>query len=367
MKSILFVSKSDMFGGLEKILVDIVNSLDHNKYKITIMTETYNHDIKDLLNKNIKYRALFKRKFKGLDRILIHFNPKLLHRIFIKKNYDLEISFQEGYPTKLVYGANNKTRKICWIHNNPDYYDFNLPFFKTKKALKKAIESYDTVVAVSRLVGLKYKKSLDLDKKINVIYNFIDSEEINKLSLEPVTDVIISNSNFTICYIGRLSEEKQIEMLVYSIIELRNVYKHIMLIIVGTGPKDNDIKDIIKKYNAYEYIKLLGYKKNPYPYISKSNALVCSSRTESFGIVLIEAMALNIPVISTKCGGPEEILCDGKYGILVNNNKSSLKKGIEDLILDKKLYEKYKYQSEECIKKFNKNNIIKQIEKIIDL
>ena len=132
MKKILFVTKSEMIGGIEKVLIDVAGLLNQSKYEITVMTGEHNKEIKSHLPEHINYKSLFKKRFRGLDRMLVHLPSTLLHKIFIKQSYDVEISFQEGYPTKIIAGANKRVKKICWFHNDPYYYDFNQPFFEIK-------------------------------------------------------------------------------------------------------------------------------------------------------------------------------------------------------------------------------------------
>ena len=81
-----------------------------------------------------------------------------------------------------------------------------------------------------------------------------------------------------------------------------------------------------KKLNIYKRIHFLGWVDNPYKYIKHSNILVCTSQTESFGNVIVEAMICGIPVISTRCGGPEEIINNDVDGFLVDIGD------IEDLV-----------------------------------
>ncbi|MFJ7830509.1 glycosyltransferase [Peribacillus sp. NPDC097284] len=366
MKKILFISKSDTIGGLEKVLLDIVCSLDISKYEITVMTGSYNEEIQRNLPQNIYYKNLFKKKFRGLDSILVYFPPFLLHKFFIKQYYDIEISFQEGYPTKIISGAHRKTKKVCWLHNDPDYYDFNLPFFRSKKQLKKNLNKFDNVIAVSNFIVEGYKKYIDLNTVIQVIYNPIDFKKIKELSNEHIFDLTDSNGKFRICYLGRLSEEKQVDMLVESVISLHDYYRNIELIIIGVGHKHEDLYNRVQMANAEGYIKLLGYKNNPYPYLSKSSLLVCCSITESFCLSVVESIALNIPVLSTKCGGPEEILDNSKYGLLVENNYDSLSLGIKSMLDNRELFMDYKNFNLETFNKFEKSYIISQIENMLE-
>ncbi|WP_391557560.1 glycosyltransferase [Robertmurraya sp.] len=366
-KKILFVTKSEMLGGLEKVLIDIVDFLDNSIFDITVMTGTKNEDIAKGLPRNVKYEYLFKKKFRGLDRILVHLPSVILHKLFIRKKYDIEISFQEGYPTKIVAGSSRNTKKICWFHNDPYYYDFNLPYYNNKANLKKELNKYDKKVAVSEFIVEQYDKYLGIGNGINVIYNPIDYSRVKRDANEIVEDIQKIPDLFRLCYIGRLSEEKQVDMLIDSVQMLYEKYNstnNLELIIIGDGHLYSQIAKKIEDLDAKEYIKLLGFKKNPYPYIKESTLLVCSSLTESFCLSVAEALILGTPVISTRCGGPEELLNKGEYGIVTENNSQSLFEGIEQIMTNKNLLTYYKNKIDNYPKKFEKE-IIQY--KVIDL
>ena len=90
---------------------------------------------------------------------------------------------------------------------------------------------------------------------------------------------------------------------------------------MGDGEQKNVLLDYAEKNNFKKNLFIYNFKKNPYPYLLKSDVLVLTSRTEGLPNVLIEALALKKFVISTKCPtGPKEILLNGKAGFLVNND-----------------------------------------------
>ena len=91
------------------------------------------------------------------------------------------------------------------------------------------------------------------------------------------------------------------------------------MLIIGEGSEKENIENYIRNNDLENYVKLLGYKSNPWKYLSRSNLFVLSSIWEGFGNVIVESMFLGIPVISTSCkSGPSEILANGKYGKLFN-------------------------------------------------
>ncbi|TLS49408.1 glycosyltransferase [Paenibacillus antri] len=362
MKRLLFVAKCESIGGLEKTLSAYTGMLNTGEYEITVMTGQYNPSLRDMLPKEVNYKALFRRRFKGLDRILMHAPRSLLHRWYIRERYDVEISFQEGYPTKIVSGANSRTKKLIWFHNDPAYHDFNLSFIPDKAKLRETIRTYDALVAVSESIKKAYAAYMQLPD-MTVIYNPIDVPFLIDCSKQNVEEDL-KEGIFRLCCVGRLSEEKQYDMLVDCVVDLLREGENVELLIIGEGSLYDDLKRKIDNSNVQDAIKLLGFKSNPYPYVAKSSLLVCCSRTESFGLVVAEALALGVPVVATRCGGPEEILGQGEYGLLTDNNKTSLLAGLKRMIRDPELYATYRKSCAEAVKKFEKQKILREIENL---
>jgi glycosyltransferase involved in cell wall biosynthesis len=88
-------------------------------------------------------------------------------------------------------------------------------------------------------------------------------------------------------------------------------------LIIGDGVQKSNLLCLIKSLHIENDIKFLGFVSNPWTYMRNSDMLVCSSKSESFSCVIVEAMACNCPVVSTDCVGPSEILEHGKWGRIV--------------------------------------------------
>ena len=110
----------------------------------------------------------------------------------------------------------------------------------------------------------------------------------------------------------------------------------------------------------------MGFLKNPYALMKNMDLFVCSSRAEGYSLVIAEALVLGLPVISTDCAGPNELLDNGKYGILVDNNESALYNGICDLINSPENIITLRNKSFQRCDFFNIYNTIQAFEKLID-
>ncbi len=161
-----------------------------------------------------------------------------------------------------------------------------------------------------------------LTNKQITIYNPIDFENIEKLSEAkeelPLKERKLLDSKY-ICSVGRLDEgQKDFTTLikVYSNLVKKGIIEE-KLVIVGDGPHKNSLETLVKDLNVEKEVIFLGKKSNPYIWIKNSKLFILSSKYEGFPTVLIEALVLNVPTVSSNClTGPKEILETGKYGKL---------------------------------------------------
>lgn len=155
--------------------------------------------------------------------------------------------------------------------------------------------------------------------RVTTIYNPFNLDSIKRLANEPLNHVWFSSGQPpVILAIGRLNEAKDFPVLIDAFSELRKTTTA-RLMILGDGELRNELElHAIHCGLSNDDFQLIGFVRNPYAYLSKSELFVLSSRREGLPGVLIEAMACGVPVISTDCkSGPSEILEGGRWGKLV--------------------------------------------------
>ena len=207
-----------------------------------------------------------------------------------------------------------------------------------------------------------------LKDKTSLIYNPFDFKKIIKksddLSEEDNESIKMLNSNYFLM-VSRIDfKSKDFETLfrAFKIFIKDNVEYNLFLL--GDGPEENmkilELK--IREYNLEERIILLGARKNPYPWIKNAEILIHSLKYEGLPTVLIEGLILNKKIIATDCPtGPKEILENGKVGKLIEiGDYTSMAQNI------KKVLEENKKDYKESIERFEKDRILKKIERIID-
>ena len=177
--------------------------------------------------------------------------------------------------------------------------------------MKLFYKKADLVIANSKRVAKEIKNF----SKVNTTYVYPGSYS---KTLKIKRRKIKNKKKFNILSIGRLTEEKGFDLLIKTFKNIdKNKYK---LFIIGDGKMKNNLLALIKSFNLQNNIKLLGFKKNIYPYLKKSDLLINPSYFEGFPNVVIEALSCAVPVICSKSyGGIYEILKNQSYGDLFEN------------------------------------------------
>ena len=374
-KKILFLINDLKGGGAEKILLDTVKEIDHNKYEINVCT-IFNDGIYDMQIKeycdaflniyNIKIFPKSLRKYikSFLLRRIKYFNTKQLLCNFL--SYDIMIAYLEGPSTKIIAECKKNCKKIAWVHIDPIALPYSTKYFKNLEQEIKCYKNFDNILCVSSDVKKSFIAKYGSFKNVNVLLNLLDNDKVYKKSLETLTDDFISMDKFTIISVGRLAEQKSFIRLLEAVNELHKSYKNIQLLILGEGPDRRQLENYINLNNMKPYVKLYGFIENPYPLMKKSNLFVCSSITEGFSTVVCEAILLGLPVVTTDCSGMHDILGDSKYGLIVENSTNGLINGINHILEDRNYYNALQLKSKERASFFNKENRVKELELILD-
>ncbi len=176
----------------------------------------------------------------------------------------------------------------------------------------------DGIVAVSHGVAsdLAHIASLPLER-VQTIYNPVITPDILASAQEPLDHPWFSTQDIPVLLgVGKLEAQKDFPNLIRAFAKVRQV-RPAKLVILGWGPDRPQLEALIQELGLQEDVDLPGYIQNPYAFMARSSVFVLSSAWEGLPTVLIEAMSLGTPVVSTDCeSGPSEILAGGKYGYL---------------------------------------------------
>ena len=371
-KSILFIIPHLNGGGAEKVLVDILNNFDYDKYDVDLLVffeeGVYikyipnNVNVKFLINK-VKFINKVPGKLKDLFSVYIkYFGMKFLYKKTIKKKYDIEISFLEGLSTKFIYSSNNKdSKKLAWVHTDLFNNHWTDKYYKSLYEEINVYKRFDDIICVSEDAKEAFRKKFGEFKNISVIYNPLDIDNIKKLGSEPIK----KNKKFTICSVGRLVPQKGFDRLINIAKKLVDENYDINIQILGIGGELKKLERMIEDYSLSNNVQLVGFVENPYKYIKNCDIFVSASRNEGFSLVVAEALILNKPIISTRCAGPIEILQDGEYGIITENSENGIYEAIKLIYNDDKKRNYFINKTEERKKFFLIEDKMSKIYKLL--
>ena len=350
MIKILFMIHDLGPGGAEKVLVHLVNHMDHSKFQITVIALFGGGINERLLGEGVRYITVFPRMIPGNSKWMKLLSPAMLHRVIVREHYDIEVSYLEGPSARVISGCRDpEIRKITWIHCTLKSPEMISRPFRSNREAADCYAGMNAVVCVSEGVKQAFLQNCPVEKeKVSVLYNTNDSESIIRLGKEEVTDVSFDAGFFNWCAVGKLAPVKNFEralnvqkMLVESSVNAR-------LYIIGDGILKEELKDISKKLKIDDTVFFLGYQTNPYKYMSKCDLFVCSSDSEGFSTAATEALILGIPVVTTDVSGMKELLgTGGEYGIITERDDKALFKEIRKMAVDKETYRCYKKQAEQ--------------------
>src|SRR5690625_784990 len=186
-----------------------------------------------------------------------------------------------------------------------------------KRMIAFGIEKSDAVTAVSQSLVNRTKELLQVKKDINVIYNFVNEAEYfkkedsglrEKYHVQPDEKVIIHISNFR--------KVKRIDDVIKTFVKINEQIKSKMFF-VGDGPELSTAIDLVTSYGLNDEVIFLGKQKSISELLSISDIKLLMSEQESFGLVLLEAMACQVATIGTNVGGIPEVIEHGETGYIV--------------------------------------------------
>lgn len=222
-----------------------------------------------------------------------------------------------------------------------------------------AYKSVNKLLVVSNALKKRVKEHFNIDSE--VVYNTIGAEferrDINQYK----------KNNFQFISVGSLFPGKGYDVLIKAFYNSNLATKGCKLLIIGQGGEEKKLRRQIDKYQLAENITLLGRKtKNEIAdYLKESHAFVLASRGETFGVVYIEAMMFGLPVIATKCGGPEEIVNSDNGLLVAKDNVNELSDALINMYNNVGNYNS-ELIARQCYERYSPSQFAKKINKIFD-
>ena len=392
MKKIAFIYGGFDEGGVEKVFDEILSKIDREKFEPMIvhynLPKGKKYDVVPIYHvpfpmttgfgqiKNFYFRA------KRTAEIFRDEKPDIIFSGFNRVNVNLLFAkYFYRFPGKIVISEHTAPSAelnvpFASILKNYQYADkpfsHNLFYFLANKiiagGMKLFYKNADAIVAVSE--GIKKELTNDFgvgENRIEAIENPVDVEKIKNLAAEePETNVFNENA-FNIVSVGRLERQKGFDILIEAFAEMEKK-TNAELYIIGEGSARAALEKQIKERGLSDKAFLLGFRQNPYQYMSRADLFVLSSRYEGFGLVIVEAMICGTPVVSADCpSGPNEIIIDGYNGLLTEReNPAALAETILKAVENEKLRERLKLNALSTAMKYDSREIVKIYERLFD-
>lgn len=382
-KDILFVVDEKRMGGVSVLLEDILNMVNIKNYNIDILVlhnngemftnlpkevniiygtkyfSAIDYTLKEVIEmKNVKtlwhkIKVMLDMKTGNIKHTIIRERKKIL-----SKQYDLEIAFKDGFTALFTIFGNSK-RKIHWLHYE---YKKTNPNAKYDKLFKKILPCFDQIIAVSEGVKSAFNDIYNLENKTKVIHNLIDTNKIINKSKE-TSEVKLNKQEINFVSVGRLHEQKGYSLLINAINEL-NINKilpnNFHLRLYGDGPQRQELEELIEKFNLQNKVSLMGKVLNPYKYLKGNDLFILPSKYEPFGLVIIEAMTLGIPVLATQNHATNKLIKHKKNGYITENSQKGIYQGLKYILENQEEIELYKSNLKNY--QYDNSNIIKELE-----
>ncbi len=331
MINILFHIDTLVGGGAEKVLCNLVNHMDQNRFDITVQT-VYLDDAAKYLADGIHYKSIYPSKNKFYQMLYrVEAALGLVYPLHMKDDYDIEVAYLEFGPTKVIASSTNKkAKKIAWVH-----CDFDIAIKDKEAFVKKTASQYkkfDKIACVSEKCKDSFVSMFGNNPEVRVVYNVIDDKEILEKASQPIKGV--NKNRFTLCTVGRLSAPKNYLRLLKTAYKLHGDGFDFDLWFIGDGEQRDSIEGYIREHDMGSYVTLFGFQKNPYPYMKAADLLVCSSNYEGLSTFVAEGLILGKPIITTDCSGMHELLDGYPYGIITPNEDRAFYCGIKRVLRD---------------------------------
>lgn len=365
-KKILFVSPNLAAGGAQRQLINIANGFHRRGYEVSVFLFYDKGNLRCSLDKNIKIFSPF--SIKVLERLrlfwVLYGTLRLLGVIMTEKP-DLLYSRQWPKIPVAIIGKILRVKTVSVEGNNLEH-----TLLLRKRPLlfrirRLCAQLSDKVVANSSSLACEVKEVFSLDSDVAVIYNGIDIEDIREKSKEEESHKWLGTETPLILAMGYLKDDQKGFSYLLEALEIVNRSRPARLIIIGNGKKEK-LEELSMKLSIRGKTDFFSTVPNPFPYVAKADIFACSSLYEGLSNVILEALALGKPVISTDHKhGADEIIENGKNGILVpirdpQKMAQAILKVLEDAELRRSLEEEARKRSEN----FSREKMISGYEKL---
>lgn len=372
---VLFRHRSMEMGGVEKVVLSMLNNLDRDKFDMAICLNINQGELRNEFPKHIRKVFLtegkedfsknaFIQKIQLARRKLklnkAEKNPKIADKLLNEK-YDVEIATTYAVYKTVLNSTNKKSKKIAWLHS-----DLTLPGFDPyREDIFNSMKQFDYII-----YGSQQCKDV-LDQKYPDV-KFPPGKVV--LNAIPIEDLKIKAKAFptdfgnvpTFVSVGRLHFRKGYRTLLETHKRLLDDDFIHNITVIGDGDDFDLLSKRIEELGVQNSFKLLGTQMNPYPYVKNADFYIMPSESEGWPLIIAETLILQKPIMATNVGGVPEMIEHKKTGYLTEYSQDGLYKGIKEFLTNKNLVQEIQENLKDIEKQFDNKKIFDAVEKIIE-
>jgi len=357
------------FGGSGVVATELGIALAEQGHEIHFIT--YKQPVRlQLLHSNVHYHEVTVPNYP-----LFHYQPyelalssKLvnmakLHEIeLVHVHYAIPHAYA-GYMAKQMLAEEDIfIPMVTTLHGTDITLVGNHPFYKP--AVTFSINNSDAVTSVSQSLKDDTLRLFNINKKIHVIPNFIDTKKLDNSFSDCERDLIACVDEKIITHISNIRKVKRVD----DVIEIFDRIQQKMpakLVIVGDGPEKKSLEILCKDKGITEKVLFVGNSHEVDKILCFSDLFILPSEHESFGLVALEAMACGVPVISSNAGGLPEVNIQGESGFLSDvGNVDEMSENAIKILQDPEMLLKFKKKAKLIAKRFETKAIVPMYEEI---
>lgn len=358
------------FGGAEKVVLSLIEHINNDQFDLvpiifTVPGFTDNIFFRHLDRAEKKYYKIYVNNYK-----IKYLNPVVnifeTYRLLKKNKFDL--IHTHGYRADVLGIFLARLMGLPAISTCHGFISNDLQLTLYNRLDRFILRFARKIIVVSQTIKSHLIKSGIKEANVTMIQNAVNGsypvESFAQNRKEKRGYCGMTEDDFVVGYVGRLSEEKRVMHLVEAISMLNTFGLPTKLLIIGEGPQRKELADRVKKANIEENVFFTGFQNDIECWLPAMDVFTLPSLTEGTPMSLLEAMACGIPVVASAVGGVPQVIESGENGILVSpGNPQDIKDAIFLLYSNEELRNNFSKEEQKKIKlKYNIEDWTRKIE-----
>lgn len=331
---ILLFTDLNVYGGLERLFVLLARHFRLRGHQVQIVASRIAPDVARSLPPDAQIMNLGADR--DLERIAQHMLgdpdrvPELpaLRAFFCDARPDVILAAKTVPNLQAIWAVRTAprftSRVFAGAHSFPAGHLSVAPQIRQQRArnmtalVQHWFPKADGVIAVSAALASYVQQSSGIDPdRLHVIHNPIDVAAVRQHAGEPLSHAWFAPAAPPVILgIGRLAPDKAFDRLIDAVADLRQS-RPVRLILVGDGPDRPSLESQARQLHVADDVLFWGHDPNPWRLMARAAVIAVTSPAEGFSLVAAEALCIGTPIVATDCGGPREVLADGRFGTLV--------------------------------------------------